>query len=242
METYFRIRFEFDKNDIFRIIDKTIEGDRADYVCVADGNVLATTHVDEAYLRLVNGGLFSICDGSWTAVFIRLIHGVRRESYTGSQIFADLLARRKYRMLFMGGSTDALAGLRDSLLKRYPEASSWEFMELPFLDVKDFDYPRIADHVNRICPDIVWIGLGAPKQEMFMNRLRPHLRHGVMVGVGAVFNFYSERVKRAPLWMRRMHLEFLHRLCSEPGKQFPKFRKYVSVLPSLLRQEYALRR
>ena len=65
------------------------------------------------------------------------------------------------------------------------------FYELPFCDVEDFDYQNIAQMIEKDKAEIIWIALGAPKQEIFMNRLQPHLRKGVMIAVGAVFKFYS---------------------------------------------------
>ena len=65
--------------------------------------------------------------------------------------------------------------------------------------------------------DIIWVALGAPKQEIFMNRLKPHLKKGVAIAIGAAFNFYSgmaDAPQRCPEWMRKCHLEFVHRSSS----------------------------
>ena len=87
--------------------------------------------------------------------------------------------------------------------------------------------------------DIVWVALGAPKQEIFMARLKPHLGHGVMIAVGAAFKFFSgQGERRAPQWMLRHHLEFAYRIYSQPRKQLRRCGLIVATLPSLLFHEW----
>lgn len=81
----------------------------------------------------------------------------------------------------------------------------------------DFDYRDIAKRVNKDGADIVWVALGAPKQEIFMSKLKPYLQKGVMIAVGAAFKFYSGlEEKRAPEWVVKAHLEFLYRILCNP--------------------------
>lgn len=106
------------------------------------------------------------------------------------------------------------------------------FEELPFCAADEFDYGAIAARINEYLPDIIWISLGAPKQEVFMNRLCPHLQRGIMVAVGAVFHFAAGgRIRRAPDWMVACKLEFLYRIFNEPRKQMKRCWKIISVLP-----------
>jgi N-acetylglucosaminyldiphosphoundecaprenol N-acetyl-beta-D-mannosaminyltransferase len=109
-------------------------------------------------------------------------------------------------------------------------------MSLPFLPVENFDYAGIARDINAQSPDLIWVSLGAPKQEIFMHHLLPHLHKGVMVGIGAVFNFQSgiSALKRAPRIIRKMKLEWLYRLIREPKKQWKKSKSFLKALPALL--------
>ena len=96
----------------------------------------------------------------------------------------------------------------------------------------------IACSLNSTEPDIVWIGLGAPKQEFFAARLTPLLHRGVVIPVGAVFNFRAGLgIKRAPEWMVRTHLEFLYRIFSEPRKQLRRVGQILRWTPAILREE-----
>lgn len=111
-------------------------------------------------------------------------------------------------------------------------------MDLPFLSVEDFDYEAIASVLNADRPDIVWVALGAPKQERFAARLAPLLDRGVILPVGAVFNFFSGTgIRRAPDWMVRMHLEFVYRIFREPRKQWRRVRNILCFTPAILREE-----
>ena len=240
MNTYFNINYEFDRQIIWNKIDEQLQKEGAQYICVADGNILQMVHRDLAYREIVNGSLFSICDSSWVPVFLKRLYGVEYQQYCGSQIFEDLTGKKQYRQFFIGTSETILSGLRTELLKKDPSVSDMMFFAPPFCKVEEFDYPSNAEMINKDNPDIIWVALGAPKQENFMHRLQPFLRRGVMIGVGAVFNFYcglENAPKRAPQWMIDHHLEFVYRVFSEPQKQLQRCRQIIGTLPKIYIEE-----
>lgn len=238
IKEYFNIRYELDPAEVLSAIDCRVAEGPAGYVCVADGNILARVQKDEAYRAVVNGGMFSICDSGWVPLYLKMIYGFRPEQYCGSRIFADVTSMRKYRMLFLGSSSEVLEALRANLIDIDPEIAGMTFSELPFCKVEDFDYEAIASAINADNPDIVWLSLGAPKQEQFAARLMPHLNRGVVIPVGAVFNFRAGLgISRAPAWMVRMRIEFLYRIFSEPRKQLRRCALIIGSLPSTLAAE-----
>ena len=142
-------------------------------------------------------------------------------------------------MAFLGAQQSVLDGLRSQLTVMNPRVADMLFYELPFCDVSEFDYPAIAKMVEEDGADVIWVALGAPKQEYFMANLKPYLHHGVMIAVGAAFKFFSGvDVKRAPEWMVRYHLEFVHRISKEPKKQIRRCYDIVRTLPGLLYGEW----
>lgn len=238
MNTYFNIRYEFDKRLVWSRIAQQIKEKGADYICVADGVILNIANRKPEYLKVVNGGMFSICDSGYVPLYLRWIYGKRYEQYCGSQIFMDIVRSHQYRMIFMGTSQATLKGLQNNLLKENPEVADMTFMELPFRNVEEFDYESIAKKIEADGADIIWVALGAPKQEIFMSLLKPHLKRGVMIAVGAAFKFYSGTdTKRAPQWMIRWHLEFVHRIFKEPKKQIKRCSMILLTLPKLLVKE-----
>ena len=240
MEKYFDIRYEFDVSSVHKTIEEHISNGKAGYICVADGNILTMVHNNGEYRSVINESIFSICDSSWVPKFVKWIYGYNRNHYCGSDIFIDIVRSRKYRMIFLGTKQNVLNALQQNLAKENPDVADMTFKELPFCTVDKFDYKEIAQMIEQDGADIVWIALGAPKQETFMNRLKPHLKQGVMIAIGAAFNFYSglsDAPQRCPQWMRKMHLEFVHRIFKEPKKQIRRCWHIVTTLPAIINKE-----
>ena len=114
-----------------------------------------------------------------------------------------------------------MRGLQSNLSKENPDVADMTFLELPYMSVEEFDYANIAKEIETDEADIIWIALGAPKQEYFMDRLKPHLKRGVMIAVGAVFKFYSG---------------------VEPKKQLKRCGMILFTLPELLLREIERKR
>lgn len=236
MEQFFNIKYEFVRKEIFLAIENQLKKGKANYISVADGVILNIANRQPEYMKIINDGMFAICDSSYVPLYLKWIYGIKRQQYCGSQIFMDIVNMNKYRMFFMGTSNDILEGLKNNISNIDPKIKDMTFYELPFCKVDDFDYKAIADMVNNDGADIIWVALGAPKQEIFMSKLKPYLKRGVMIAVGAVFKFYSGGVdvKRAPEWMVKTHLEFVYRIFSEPKKQIGRCAWIIKTLPGLL--------
>lgn len=238
MEKYFNIRYEFDRGKVEKAIASAIGNSSHGYICVADGVILDRVNRDPEYCKVVDGAMFSICDSSYVPLYLKWIYGIHREQYCGSQIFMDIIHSRKYRMFFMGTSQEILDGLKSNLVKIDPKVAEMTFYELPFCSADAFDYPAIAKMVRNDRADIIWVALGAPKQEIFMSKLNPYIDRGVMIAVGAAFKFFSGvEARRAPDWMVKLHLEFVYRIICEPKKQLHRCWNIISTLPKLLREE-----
>lgn len=240
MKTHFNINYEMDKRKVHESISDVVNADGKGYICVADGVVMNTANRNQDYLSVVNGGLFSICDSSWVPLYLKSIYGVSYEQYCGAEIFRDIVSSRKYRMIFLGTRQSTLDALQSELGKTMnPDVKDMKFVELPFRTVEEFDYPNIAKMIEADGAQIIWVALGAPKQERFMNKLLPYLKTGVMLGVGAVFKFYSGvDENRCPKWIQKHHMEFLYRIWQDPKKQLKRCFWIIITLPKLYIQEY----
>ncbi len=237
-ERYFDISFNPVPQSVLEDIDRAVREGVPGYVCVVDGNILAMSHKDAGYRDVIDGAMFSIMDSSWIPVYVKLIYGKKYTQYCGSMIFDDITRMCRYRMCFLGASDDILVPLKEKMSQVDPAIRDMKFMELPFCKVDEFDYESIADAVNAANPDIVWLSLGAPKQEQFAGRLCRYLNRGVVIPVGAVFKFRSGMgEKRAPDWMIRCHLEFVYRIFSDPGKQIRRCMMILGSLPGIFFKE-----
>ena len=237
---YFNIGFEFDHREVDAIIEWHIYNDKSGYVCSLDGNNFATAMNNPEHLKVLNSAIVNNCDSTWIPTMINSIYGTKYSNYCGADLFLDYIHRKKYKQFFLGSSRKVLNGLKNELTKIDPAISNMHFEELPFRNVEEFDYQGIANMINEVAPDIIWVSLGAPKQEQFMYRLQPYLKRGVMFGFGAIFNFYSgleDAPRRAPQIFIKLHLEFLYRLFAEPRKQFKRCSNILQTLPRVYREE-----
>ncbi|GHV47978.1 glycosyl transferase [Bacteroidia bacterium] len=235
MQQYFNILLEFDKNLIHKSINKTIDCGQKGYVCVVDGNVLATATKKIEYREIVNNALVNICDGSSIALLAGIIHKEKLLSYTGPDIFFKYI-QKSIKQYFLGNTMDNLNELRNKFAALDYDTSLFQFESLPFQGVEQFEYEKIATKINDFKPDIIWVSLGAPKQEVFISKLYLYINQGVLFAIGAAFNLFldNDRNRRAPLWMRKIHLEWVYRLLKEPNKAWKRVINYVFLLPKLV--------
>lgn len=234
--TYFNVRLEFDKERFDQIIFNAIENNIPGYSCSVESNNLTVANRTPSFLNVINGALVNNCDGSVLAKILAWIHKKPFDSYIGADIFIKYIRLKRFRQFFLGNTPAVLAGLRENLAQIDPKIKDMRFETLPFKNVDDFDYQSIADMINADNPDIIWVSLGAPKQEIFMSKLKPYLNRGIMFGYGAIFNFYSNvgPVKRAQKWMLKLRLEWLHRALEQPQKNIPRYWSFIKILPHLI--------
>lgn len=238
METFFNIKYEFEKERVWELIDKQLQANKVGYICVADGVVVNNVQRNHEYQKIVNNSLFSICDSSWIPIYLKWIYGINRKQYCGPMIFEDIVKMKKHRMIFLGTNQKTLEGLKNELSIINSDVKNMTFYELPFLPVENFNFPQIANLIEKDKADIIWIALGAPKQDFFMNLLEPHLKRGVMIGVGAAFNFFSGKdERRAPKWIQKLHIEFIFRILQNPRKQLKRCWGIIISLPKMLWEE-----
>lgn len=243
MNKYFNILLEFDKDIVHNTIETAISTNRKGYVCAIESNNLSIANKDNQFKNVINHALVNVCDGSNVAWLLGIIHNKKFDSYIGNNIFLRFIMRKKHKQYFIGNTRPVLDSLKNKLSKIDPNIEQMEFQELPFKTVNEFDYEQIADLINKNAPDIIWVSLGAPKQELFMSMLLPYLHKGVMFGIGAAFNFNADAgcVKRAPKWMLNCRLEWLYRACEEPKKNIPRYWNFIMLLPQLVFQEWRTR-
>jgi len=123
-----------------------------------------------------------------------------------------------YRHYFYGGAPGIPSALAENLTQRFPDLIVAGAYSPPILAVGQLEEPGTIDMINRANPDIVWVGLGTPKQDYWVARHRDLLNAPVLIAVGAAFDFLTGRIPQAPSWMQRNGLEWLFRLSKEPRR------------------------
>lgn len=235
MTEYFGVNLEFDHDEFYRKIEKAIKNKSA-YVCVVDANVLTIANRDAGYRKILNQSLVNTCDGSSIAFLLSKIHKKNFIALNGPTIFKKLIEEDKKQVL-LGGDAQSARSVQKKLQEENTANSTLHLMPLPFSEVEDFDYEKIAMDLNTLKPDIIWVSLGAPKQERFMHNLLPYLSSGVMFGIGAAFNFYIGKIKMPTYSIGGVGSLWLSRIFTEPKKQIKRILPYIMIIPKLYYSE-----
>jgi N-acetylglucosaminyldiphosphoundecaprenol N-acetyl-beta-D-mannosaminyltransferase len=150
---------------------------------------------------------------------------------------------RSLRHYFLGGRTGVPEALAERLRQRYPGLLVVGAESPPFRTLTPEEDANQLARINAAEPNVLWVGLGSPKQEIWAAEHQDRLRVGLILPVGAAFDFHSGRVRRAPPWMQRTGLEWLYRLAADPRRLF---RRYVvtntKFVVLIAREELLLRR
>lgn len=233
----FGVFFEFNPEEYDKKIQSLIATKEKGYSCVIDANVLAMAHEDADYRAIINGATINTCDGSSIASMASQIHNRKYMVYNGPEVFEKYI-ELGYRQVVLGNTAERFASMIEKIKERGVKNEIFH-VQVPFKVVEDFDYPAIAEEINVLNPDIVWISLGAPKQEKFMVRLMPYLNQGVLFGIGAAVNFYIGQIKNSQMNVRGLRFIWFSRLLKEPKKQFSRCWRYFKLLPTLQKKERA---
>ncbi|MDL2223002.1 WecB/TagA/CpsF family glycosyltransferase [Bacteroidales bacterium OttesenSCG-928-M11] len=240
MESYFGIRYCFEKDKVHSTIENMVNSQTSGYVCVADGVTLAMSYKNSGLKTVLDNASLITCDSGWVPLYLKSLYSINKEQYSGSDLMMDLIEQKKYNILFIGSSDTTLAALKEELTKKDARIGQMGFISLPFREVDKFDYDQIAQTIEVNSPDIIFVSLGMPKQEFFMSRLKPYITKGVMIGVGAAFKFHSglPNEKRAPRWMIKSKMEWVYRIFSEPKKQIKRCSLILVTMPRIYWKEY----
>jgi N-acetylglucosaminyldiphosphoundecaprenol N-acetyl-beta-D-mannosaminyltransferase len=155
----------------------------------------------------------------------------------------DVASRTGRTSYFLGGADGVAEELRVRMERRFPGLSVVGTYTPPFRSLTADERTTLVNTINDLRPDLVWVGLGAPKQDLFMAEFHALLNCKVMIGVGAAFDFHAGRIRQAPRWMMRVGLEWLFRLCMEPRRLAPRYlRNNPAFLWHIFLQQTGIRR
>jgi N-acetylglucosaminyldiphosphoundecaprenol N-acetyl-beta-D-mannosaminyltransferase len=164
----------------------------------------------------------------------------------GPDLMLSLLeesSRSGFTNFFLGGAEGVADDLAARMVKRFSGLEVVGTFCPPFRSLTDREQEDLIGRVNDLQPDLLWVGLGAPKQDLFMAQYHDTFKTKVMIGVGAAFDFHTDRVRQAPRWMMRNGLEWLFRLSVEPRRLGPRyFRNNPAFLWNIFLQETGLRK
>jgi N-acetylglucosaminyldiphosphoundecaprenol N-acetyl-beta-D-mannosaminyltransferase len=207
-----------------RILEWVAQRDKT-YVNVCTVDTVLKCHDDPALAAIVNGSGMATADGM-PLVWVGKARGFRAERVYGPDLMLGVMEAGYARQLrhFFYGATDAtLLTLRERFEVRFPGLVVVGCHAPPFRPLDEDEVVSVAALINATRPDVVWVGIGTPRQDYWMARFRPLLEAPVLVAVGAAFDFHSGRVRQAPRWMMGVGLEWLFRLIMEPRRLWRRY-------------------
>lgn len=213
-------------------IDHAVAADTPIYVCCAPASSLVHARGDAQLAKALAGATIVTPDGMGVVLAARMLGERLADRVYGPDLMELQLARAASSgtPLYLYGGFDevALAQLQESLRARHPGLNIAGAWSPPHRPLRPDESAASAARINASGAKIVWVGIGSPKQELWMQELRPQLEAPVLVGVGAAFDFIAGRVKQAPDWMQDHGLEWLHRMARDPLRLG---RRYLLTLP-----------
>jgi N-acetylglucosaminyldiphosphoundecaprenol N-acetyl-beta-D-mannosaminyltransferase len=196
-----------------------------DYICVANVHTTIISYENAEYCKIQNSGLMAIPDGGPLSLIGRKRGYMEMERTTGPGLMGELFKvsnEVRYRHYFYGSTKETLDKLYQRLKKDYPGIQIVGMHSPPFRPMTEEEDAIIAKMINDSNPDFIWVGLGAPKQEKWMAGHQGKVS-GLMIGVGAGFDYFAGSISRAPEWMQKNNLEWFCRLIQKPRKLFYRY-------------------
>ena len=221
-------------DDVVEIFQQWINKHTAHQVCIVNVHTLVTARREPSFRKIMQEAGMNTMDGQplkWYANAVcRAGVSVR---VCGPELMLRCLAQgveREWKHYFLGGKPEVLDALETQVLARFPGVHIAGSYSPPFRPATETEEAETVARINDSGADILWVGLGAPRQEQWIHRNLYRLKVPVCVGVGAAFDFHAGSVSRAPLWMQAVGLEWLYRACADPRL----FRRYLDTNPQFL--------
>ena len=227
------------------VMDEMVATRERGYVCAAPVHALMVGQDDPEMREALLGATITVPDGMpivWAANWLGEHLPDRVYGPELMRRYNDRCVERGHRVWLYGGRDQgSLVQLALSIRRRHPGVKIVGGYSPPFRPLAAEEEDGIAEQINESRPDVLWVGIGVPKQEKWMARMRDRLEVPVMCGVGAAFDFHSGRISQAPEWMQERGLEWTYRIAQEPRRLLPRYLYYnprfmAAIARQLLRE------
>lgn len=214
------------------------------YICVRDVHGVVLSQDDDRLMRIHRNASLNTPDGM-PLVWLLRAHGHRdADRVYGPDLLEAVCAAPSLagsRHFFYGGQNDSATAMIASLKARHPALIVVGHHEPPFRPSGALEDSSVIEAINASQADIVWIGLGTPKQEYWMANHRASIEAPILIGVGAAFDFYAGTATQAPRWIQRSGFEWLFRVFVDPKRLGARYARVVPRFVALLARSYGRR-
>jgi N-acetylglucosaminyldiphosphoundecaprenol N-acetyl-beta-D-mannosaminyltransferase len=211
-------------------VDSMVAERRRGYVCVCNVHTVMASQEDPELRAALLSSSFNVPDGQPLVWALNALGQSLNDRVYGPELMARASARSAQTgqrfYLYGGRDQDALVQLGLNLRRRFPGVNIVGRYAPPFRPLTSEEQAAISAEINESEADVVWVGIGVPKQEKWMAVLRPQLEAPVLIGVGAAFDFHAGLVPQAPPWLQGAGLEWAYRLAREPRRLWRRYLRY----------------
>lgn len=196
------------------------------YICVTSVNSIIECLRHEKIWRIYNLASLVVPDGMPLVWLSRFKGQPNTERIYGPDLMlamCEVSQTTGFRHFFYGSNPHTLTRLQNNLKQRFPKMQIAGAYAPPFRPLTAEEDENVITMINQVNPDIVWVGLGMPKQEIWMAGQRARLTAPILIGVGAAFDFHAGTKPQAPRWMQRSGLEWFFRLITEPRRLWKRY-------------------
>lgn len=211
--------------DTVSYLDANLDGLRGEYICVSNVHTTVTAYRDEAYRAVQNGSILNLPDGKPLSIVQKRRGFENAGRVPGPDLMPEIFAlseKRGYTHYFYGSRQETLDALQKKLKERFPKLQIAGMYSPPYRPLTEEEDVAVIERIRSAKPDFIWVGLGAPKQECWM-AAHKGMFPGVMLGVGAGFDFHAGTIKRAPKWMQECCMEWLYRISQDPKRLLGRY-------------------
>lgn len=211
--------------DTIAYLTENLDELKGDYICVSNVHTTVMAFRDEEYRRIQNSAAMALPDGQPLSIVSRSRGYAEAQRVPGPDLMPEILhlsQEKGYTHFFYGSSKDTLEQLKKVLLAKYPKLRITGMYAPPYRELTGEEDENVIRMINDSGADFIWVALGAPKQEKWMYEHRDKV-NGLMLGVGAAFDFIAGTAKRAPMWMQKMCLEWVFRIIQNPKRMIPRY-------------------
>jgi N-acetylglucosaminyldiphosphoundecaprenol N-acetyl-beta-D-mannosaminyltransferase len=206
-------------------IQSNLQKSKGNYICVSNVHTTVMAYENEYYRKIQNDAFMTLPDGKPLSIVQKLKGFKEAERVTGPDLMDELFKvseSKGYTHYFYGSTEDTLDEMKEKISSKYPKIKIVGVCSPPYRKLTDEEDREIIYNINNSKADFVWVGLGAPKQEIWMHEHKDKIQ-SLMIGVGAGFDYHAGKIKRAPMWMQKLSLEWLYRLFQEPKRLFKRY-------------------
>ena len=227
-------------------MDAMIERRERGYVCAVAVHALTVGYDDPEMAAALRGATLVLPDGMPVVWAANMLGEKLEDRVYGPELmlrYNDRCVERGHRVWLYGGRDQgSLVQLALNLRRRHPGIDIVGGYSPPFRPMTTEEEDALVDQINEARPDVLWVGIGVPKQEKWMARMRARLDVPVMCAVGAAFDFHAGRISQAPSWMQQRGLEWIYRIAQEPRRLLPRYLYFNPRFVVAFARQYLSRR